>query len=393
MVVVILCRSSVAYYIKSAFSSPTGPKLRKRQLVPVHIVDNHDEVLPYIYRDIGAKFLPIEGITFIHFDSHPDMLIPKSMQADCVYDKYVLFEQISIENWMMPAAYGGHFKTLVWFKPPWAEQIDVGKRKFLIGKDKSTGTIRLNCKENYFVSECLYRHESCLENIKEVVLDVIEMGGDGNSVCPKTFEDYTKNIYILDVDLDFFSTKNPFKTAYEKAHVYDRLKEIYKFDLPKTKTDEDIETAVKAREKQIEELETIFNHLERHRIMPDATEPKSDLYKSVEDLRLKILEQYDDKEVDWILVHNAGCTCDNTDLPHHVSTEEEINKMLNKFKEFVELLLERPAIVTISRSSEDDYTPPDVVEMIQKRVLEILIEKFPIQPNFHYRDDCSDEQV
>nr|CAD7442966.1 unnamed protein product [Timema bartmani] len=48
-------------------------------------------VLPFIYRCMGSKHLPLEGNTIIHLDSHPDMLIPREMAADTVWDKHELF--------------------------------------------------------------------------------------------------------------------------------------------------------------------------------------------------------------------------------------------------------------------------------------------------------------
>ena len=47
--------------------------------LPVYIVEDHDEALPLIYRAIGSKQLPFEGIAFIHFDAHPDLLCPDIM--------------------------------------------------------------------------------------------------------------------------------------------------------------------------------------------------------------------------------------------------------------------------------------------------------------------------
>nr|CAD7264816.1 unnamed protein product [Timema shepardi] len=57
-------------------------------------------VLPFIYRCMGSKHLPLEGNTIIHLDSHPDMLIPKEMAADTVWDKHELFR-------VWPAAWAG----------------------------------------------------------------------------------------------------------------------------------------------------------------------------------------------------------------------------------------------------------------------------------------------
>ena len=38
--------------------------------------------------------------------------------------------------------------------------------------------------------------------------------------------------YILDVDLDFFSTKNPFRNLYERANLYEKLTKLYWFKRP-----------------------------------------------------------------------------------------------------------------------------------------------------------------
>lgn len=38
--------------------------------------------------------------------------------------------------------------------------------------------------------------------------------------------------YILDVDLDFFSTKNPFKALHDHVNLYDKLGNLYNFKRP-----------------------------------------------------------------------------------------------------------------------------------------------------------------
>lgn len=45
-------------------------------VVPVAVVEDHDEALVCIYRAIGSKRLPLNGTTLIHFDAHPDLLSP-----------------------------------------------------------------------------------------------------------------------------------------------------------------------------------------------------------------------------------------------------------------------------------------------------------------------------
>ncbi len=58
--------------------------------------EDHHDVLPHIYKAIGAKYLPLEKNTLVHLDSHPDLLIPKAwIQRQYVY-RYVLSRLFSI---------------------------------------------------------------------------------------------------------------------------------------------------------------------------------------------------------------------------------------------------------------------------------------------------------
>ena len=39
------------------------------------------------------------------------------------------------------------------------------------------------------------------------------------------------------------------------------------------------------------------------------------------EVKRAIEANYPGERVDWKLVHDAGCTVDDTELPHHVSTQ------------------------------------------------------------------------
>ncbi|NXS92733.1 CE022 protein, partial [Jacana jacana] len=271
---------------------PRGDCLRAYSALPVWVVEDHQDVLPFIYRAIGSKHLPASNISFVHLDSHPDLLIPVNMPADTVFDKEALFSELSIENWIMPAVYAGHISQVVWLHPPWAQQISEGEHDFLIGKDVSTTTIRVTGTDHYFLSDGLYVPADQLENQKPLNLHVIcinpteasssqeENGkvtsakrlklntddiasttsasssmapGDldhstpslkknevQNAIAPNKGETLSEcsassslhecpirevakdvcqvlqkgDAYVLDIDLDFFSVKNPFKEMY-----------------------------------------------------------------------------------------------------------------------------------------------------------------------------------
>ncbi|XP_018336382.1 UPF0489 protein C5orf22 homolog [Agrilus planipennis] len=353
-------------------------ELRQYQKIPIYVVEYHHEVLPFIYRNIGSKYLPLEGTPLVHFDSHPDMLIDPKLTIETVYDKESLYEKISIESWILPGTFTGQFGGVIWVKPFWAHQMDDGKRIVNIGEDKSNGCIRLDCKEDYFVSECIFTEKENLKNERQFNLNVITMNKDQvdwNGIECILNDSLKDKRFILDVDLDFFSTHNPFKNIYDKVNLYALLKKLYYCDSIKTTTD-DVATLVSKRIKQMTQLESIFNYLDANRKLPSPEGYDQDIYNSVDDVRKILLEKYEEKDVDWELVHLAGCTCDNSELPHYVCSSEEFEIMYTKFKKFLDILPSSPTIVTISRSTEDDYTPDEYVEEIQSKVIEILKNRF-----------------
>lgn len=318
------------------------------------------------------------------------------MPAETVYEKDVLIETLSIENWIMPAVYAGHFKNLVWVKPPWANQMHDQSTQFVIGKLKNKGTIRIECKENYFVSECLYATAEEMENSREALLDVVTLGKRINNDSDdmkniRNIIDKYKNPVVLDVDLDFFSTRNPFRNIYEKANLYARLKSLYHFEPGSCGDGKSISDIAENRRLYIESLERIFNYMDSNRTLPER-EKDFIHYDKIEELKIAMEENYADKDIDWKLVHDTGCTCDDSELPHHVSTAEELEVMFKSFETFIELMSKEPVIVTISRSTEDDYTPFEQVEKIQDTVIRILKNRFNCEePVLEYLDDTDSD--
>ncbi|XP_067909903.1 UPF0489 protein C5orf22 homolog isoform X2 [Heterodontus francisci] len=378
------------------------------------------------------------------------------MAADSVFDKELLFGDLSIENWIMPVVYAGHFSHVFWLHPFWAQQITDGKHSFFVGRDSSTKTIRVTSTESYFLSDGLYVSEKLLENRKELGLQVItvdpmeqsrkhreeEMGvsavkkakltngegsleavratsskandeksdckpGDGstctiqsssserlvqetNQPCkaaasPESEQQQQqgeivkdllhvldgRDACVLDIDLDFFSVKNPFKEMYTKDE-YEILKQLYSFTKPdwEEADEEALIDCVEARTRQLEDMEAAFADL-----CEDDSEENVQKWAAIPGLEILTQLVLSLKErlgtPDYEMVHQAGLTCDYSELPHHVSTEEEIDNLMSSVKRLLNDL-PRPTLITIARSSLDDYCPPEQVNSIQKRMLEVL---------------------
>ncbi|KAL4234625.1 hypothetical protein ACF0H5_006266 [Mactra antiquata] len=512
--------------------------MKRSKAISVIIEEDHHEVLPHIYRSIGSKKLPFNDVTLVHFDSHPDMLIPLDMPADTVKQKQELFNSLSIENWILPAVYAGHINHVIWIKPPWCKQVKDKHIQCYVGKCGKTGTIRTSCKESYFLSEALYVPENQLEEKQLLTFTVLslipdnweslnsntdltdgshndkdagnngiiadgntdvtadsnhdaDIGiiADGNdarladgkhgltvesdnvpsckriktedetsrrestncdnseyigkvvvnientskdkdvdsvntsnscgdltkisSSCEHTrcdrvnssntdvvgnspsSENYSlKSVYnelsklldgksyILDIDLDFYSTANPFKQMYNDRQ-YKVLSELYRYDKPTSTLEQDLELCVSKRQKQLADLKNIFSSLEENS-NATITHQRSDL---IEELLSSLKDKSTTDIIDYMLLHDAGCTFDDTDLPHHISNNIQINTLIDITQECLSYL-HKPNIITIARSSCDDYCPPNQVDFIQENVLNILQDLYlELDVNYAYKED------
>ncbi|XP_035678922.1 UPF0489 protein C5orf22 homolog [Branchiostoma floridae] len=411
--------------------------LKKYRNTPVWVVEDHNDALYYIYRAIGSHHLPLHGVTMVHLDSHPDMLIPWKMPADTVFNREELFNTLSIENWILPAAYAGHLDCVVWVKPPWAEQIQEQTVSFYIGKHRTSGTIRVSSTESYFLSEALYAPESQLENKRLITLHVLTLSESSHTThdntepevkrtrkdhqteldaekqdgtaqnypskstdplncgkctndgvqhrfeecIPEDFDVANRKILIeiltsvrnssatiLDIDLDFFSTQNPFQDLFTDEQ-FDIIRKLYNFERPGSTDVDALLAYTEGRQQLLEQLEDICTDLQNG---TDIKDIKCDSNrKELLSTLLRSMRETFQENLDFELIHLAGCTCDDTELPHHVSSQEEISNLTVAMETMLSCL-PRPTLVTIARSSDDDYCPKSQVESIQKKVLECL---------------------
>lgn len=355
--------------------------LKKYKKTPVHVVEDHNRVLPFIYRCIGSKHMPLYENVLLHFDSHPDLLIPKGMDSKVVFDKEELFSRLSIENWILPAAYAGHFSTIVWLKPPWSGQLEEGRYTFHVGKERISNEIRVTCAQNYFLNEALFASESELEAKKLVTLVVVTLDptrDDRNDCVKSVIQDVLRNhqVFVLDIDLDFFSTRNPFSNMYKNCSILEeKLKNVYYSPFPAEGSDLDqVKKFVEARRKKLSELEQLFRYLDEKGTLDGFPDSSNTYTERVTEIEAELKRYY--AQVDWMLVHDMGSTYDFSGLPHHVSEREEIERFVGLFDEFLSWLPDISIVVTIARSSEDDYCPPEDVEYIQDLVLSRLRMKF-----------------
>ncbi|RNA13316.1 hypothetical protein BpHYR1_004267 [Brachionus plicatilis] len=344
-------------------------KLNVSEKFNVYIVEDHNDVLEYIYKEIGTKRIKFSDLTMIHFDSHPDLSLP-DINADHVFLKQKLFDNLSIENWICPSVYAGHLANLVWIKPFWSKQIECGIYKINIGKDTKSGMIRCDSRLEYFTSGNMYSPAQDLVNLKTLNLYVCEFE---QILCSK--DEFLVNLItksdrknlILDIDLDFFSTQNPFLQMFKNIEDYTVFKNVY-LNEQLDKLDPDFDSKFNEnnfkREKKMDKIKKF--------ILDESTISTKDMVHLKEII-------YRDK-IDFEILHLYGSGIDSADLPHHVSSNIELEDFFNKFENFLNIYFEDscpgPGLITIARSSLDDYCPISQVNLIQDRTLGILGKLF-----------------
>ena len=127
------------------------------------------------------------------------------------------------------------------------------------------------------------------------------------------------------------------------------------------------------RKELLENLDDLTNHLAQGAPLSFYEGPGSDFTQQFSNIQKSIQQNCGKSEkIDWKLIHDAGCTCDDTDLPHHVSSNEEISILLRQSRLFLQNLGITPTIVTVSRSSLDEFCPENQVEMIQAQMIDLL---------------------
>ncbi|XP_061653752.1 UPF0489 protein C5orf22 homolog isoform X3 [Phyllopteryx taeniolatus] len=198
--------------------------------------------------------------------------------------------------------------------------------------------------------------------------------------------------YILDIDLDFFSCKNPFKELYTEEE-YAILQELYCFRGPVPNANEDeLDECVDRRIRQLEDLEAAFADLledDREEIVTHWVRKlgKACFVHLVSSLKSR------NPHPDYEMVHQAGLTCDSIELPHHISSDEEIDRFMSAVQRLLEHL-PKPTLVTMSRSSLDEYCPVEQVDSVQHRVLAVLEKQYgPLDIQKDYENTNTEVQA
>jgi hypothetical protein len=156
-------------------------------LIPKITLEEHDDIFPYIH-NLKNKL----DYVFVNIDSHSDMSMRKNEK------------KIDLGNFISELIFNGSFNENIWIKNKKNIYPDFlnGKYNFLVGEDIDL-SLKSTLAHLYFLSENSYKKAEELKNSKKVDFYVCDLV-DNIKLNLKNKK------WILSLDYDFFSCKNPY---------------------------------------------------------------------------------------------------------------------------------------------------------------------------------------
>ncbi|ETI42076.1 hypothetical protein F441_12677 [Phytophthora nicotianae CJ01A1] len=374
--------------------------------VPVVIVDDHHHCLPDIHLAIRQRRLPFSDIHVLHVDAHPDLSFPTTTDTSVIFEPEKLYDKLDesvagIAEFLLPLVFAGHVNQITWLKPSWATQMPTGAfRQLSIGKRKSNGGMGATSELPHFVEDELYCsvEEIDASSLRTWDLFATEMSSSGSAAAVATEAITTargnSKAFILDIDLDYFSTWNPFRKDLE-THIGEAAVKTVTQVFSSVRYKQEPLDLVTAQQRTSERRVfcELIKHFEASDALEDASKRASEWVQVVKELAplyienvdveklfdefIEILEQYrDDKNAR----HEIWASGPFLDLPHHESSLEEIERMVNELERFLRThsldSSNPPAIVAIAKSTGDEFLPPHQLNFVLPNVLRMLERVF-----------------
>lgn len=372
--------------------------------IPCFIAEDHHEVLPfYFYLAKHKKISMASAPSMIHFDSHPDLSMPKSSTNlwhsahSLFYD--VLITQGCIAEWLMPLLYSGVLSKVVWLRN--ADQCKQLEKLpidldvvFQCGDSVKDGTAACTLRDTYFMDDSSYCELGALkgDTVRPVLIHISSLPSQDqyhvhnehkmNPVGPGE--------WVLDICLDFFHCCNPFLEPILTALQADL--DQPPFSATQRAVDWSPSSALAAVQTAFfslppDPLERAAATADLERLLEsDEHDLEASSFSSVDGIA-DLLSRLSASTRALILQashcinlpHFSASICSSTGIPAAPSTPStasvSIDDTLRAMKDYLSTLAsatQPPKAISIARSADDGFTPKETAEELLEKVLEML---------------------
>ena len=198
------------------------------------------------------------------------------------------------------------------------------------------------------------------------VLEIPHKSSKTDSVVISTLKDILLDqTWCLDIDMDFYSTQNPFKGVL--GDHFDCIHDIFRF-----RDQSSIEETLKHRKSQLACLKNLCNEdIAAASNSADVSLYLSNLISRHPNLCRTINEAREIVRGDEFIT-DLFYIGQQTELPHHVSTADEIQTLLKKTEFMLKSLDSHPVAITMARSEYDEYSSPGTLDHVHTELVEML---------------------
>ena len=343
----------------AAVGVPTGP-------IPVIITASHHHVLPHWFAAVRSKRLPPRGIQVLHMDAHPDLAVPTGpVPGGMPSEDRSLQTSIDIASFQLAAVRAGIINRVIWLRPRQALQLPDGELRFHLGTGKR-GRILVDSPEDYYVLSRAYAPLSELRNPVTMEIGVVALKklAEGGTL-PRL-----EAPWILDIDLDFFSTRNPavdqmLAVGYKREAVEQIQKIFGRENLSLSEDPRERQADIKAIKTGLDQL--IFGawyeipggllSLWWRGIGP------GDVWELFD-----ILGTASETQIDVLLKNGETLV----GIPEYYAGDEEILRAIGELESVLRAHKSSPGLITLARSMHDGFTHPDKLPLIESETLKML---------------------
>lgn len=372
-------------------------------LINVVIVESHQHALEHIHSSIrrGKHF---KQWSMLHFDAHPDLACPRLPAIACFVprrpiaysqnetEKKNLYEWLDLSSsgiaeWITPLVMAANLRVVEWIKPGFSTQLPNGFHRYKIGAHQGSAPpsteaitsfldlppsaeIKTDLSLPYYLDDDSVVRSEQLALAQTLELYVTELSDD-TACCLASHS--LGGGWSLDICLDYFSCLNPF------------LSDIDKADPAATKA------LLEVMGKAVCHTAPSRHPNSLHGLVGDILSSKTSCHYDSSSFKM-LSAFYETKEEAMMLIGNLKRLIDsnpsilplvlkavpNWSMPHALSSVDEchILESLSLVEKAIQSRSSTPFVVTICRSSADEFTPVLLVESLQEKVLLLLHRVF-----------------
>eukprot|EP00667_Euglena_gracilis_P011191 EG_transcript_11420 len=393
-------------------SAPPRPRKRRRAgaaarpRLAVHVVDNHDVALQPLCAAWQGGRLPRQGLSLLHFDSHPDMGLATFEPAlvsslhNGTYPVPELRGAVDVATWLLPLVYAGHVSTVVWVCGAWCQQMEPGTYALCLGRD-SGGTLRVSLAAQPDLSVAEQRchgalrywavdggaaQQEELSSVRSWTLHVVqcdEGGLIGSEDEQRIRAALGTGPWLLDIDEDFFTCSNPHREKFHTMFGEERYRALW--DVYRLEADDAYYTALRdVVEGELFRLPLpAFRRCEAVRTAAQALGGSGP--RKLRRLRRLCRMLFGEENEDSLFLPAQFFTPDElhhtgmqVHLPYHISGLELILQLVSTAQRLLQTLPSPPGLVTVATSREDRYVPEVQAYTVHSAVLQMLRATYPV---------------